>query len=85
MEKEQFFAEILNILTILYFPKEHYLGEYSHFITYFPYLKTITFVFLVLIVRFRDVICSGTMTTQAESINLDLQRGLGRRLRYTQH
>ena len=27
--------------------------------------------------------CPGTMTTQAESISSDLQRGLGRRLRYT--
>ena len=30
-------------------------------------------------------ICSGTMTTQAESINSDQQRGLDRRLRHTQH
>ena len=29
--------------------------------------------------------CPGTMTTQAESINSDLQRGLDRRLRHTQH
>ena len=29
--------------------------------------------------------CPGTMTTHAESINSDLQRGLDRRLRYTQH
>ena len=27
----------------------------------------------------------GTMTTYAESINSDLQRGLDRRLRHTQH
>ena len=27
--------------------------------------------------------CPGTMTTHAESINSDLQRGLGRRLRHT--
>ena len=27
--------------------------------------------------------CPGTMTTQAESINSDLQRGLDRRLRHT--
>ena len=27
--------------------------------------------------------CLGTMTTHAESINLDLQRGLDRRLRHT--
>ena len=29
--------------------------------------------------------CSGTMTTHAQSINSDLQRGLERRLRHTQH
>ena len=29
--------------------------------------------------------CPGTMTTHAESINSDLQRGLDRRLRHTQH
>ena len=29
--------------------------------------------------------CPGTMTTQAESINSDLQRELDRRLRHTQH
>ena len=28
--------------------------------------------------------CPGTMTTHAESINSDLQRGLDRRLRHTQ-
>ena len=45
------------------------------------------------IIRFpQDVIflnyaffCPGTMTTHAESINSDLQRGLDRRLRHTQH
>ena len=30
-------------------------------------------------------LCPGTMTTHAESINSDLQRGLDRRLRHTQH
>ena len=29
--------------------------------------------------------CPGTMTTNEESINSDLQRGLDRRLRHTQH
>ena len=29
--------------------------------------------------------CPGLMRTHAESINSDLQRGLDRRLRYTQH
>ena len=29
--------------------------------------------------------CPGTMTTHAESINSDLQRGLDRRLRHIQH
>ena len=29
--------------------------------------------------------CPGTMTTHAESINSDLQRGLDRRVRHTQH
>ena len=29
--------------------------------------------------------CPGTMTTHAESINSDLQRGLDRHLRHTQH
>ena len=29
--------------------------------------------------------CPGTMTTHAESINSDLQRGLDRRLQHTQH
>ena len=29
--------------------------------------------------------CPGTMTTHAESINANLQRGLDRRLRHTQH
>ena len=29
--------------------------------------------------------CPGTMAAHAEPINSDLQRGLGRRLRYTQH
>ena len=29
--------------------------------------------------------CPGTMTTHAEPINSDLQRGLDRRLRHTQH
>ena len=29
--------------------------------------------------------CPGTMTTHAESINSDLQRGLDRRFRHTQH
>ena len=29
--------------------------------------------------------CPGTMTTHVESINSDLQRGLDRRLRHTQH
>ena len=29
--------------------------------------------------------CPGTMTTHTESINSDLQRGLDRRLRHTQH
>ena len=29
--------------------------------------------------------CPGTITTHAESINSDLQRGLDRRLRHTQH
>ena len=29
--------------------------------------------------------CPGTMTTHAELINSDLQRGLDRRLRHTQH
>ena len=29
--------------------------------------------------------CPGTMTTHAESINSDLQRGIDRRLRHTQH
>ena len=39
----------------------------------------------------RDIIirnmhfCPGTITTHAESINSDLQRGLERRLRHTQH
>ena len=30
-------------------------------------------------------LCPGTMTTKADSINSDLQRGLERRLRNTQH
>ena len=29
--------------------------------------------------------CPGTITTHAESINSDLQRGLDRRLRHVQH
>ena len=29
--------------------------------------------------------CPGTITTHAESINSDLQRGLDRRLQHTQH
>ena len=29
--------------------------------------------------------CPGTMTTHADSINSDLQRGVERRLRHTQH
>ena len=29
--------------------------------------------------------CPGTITTHAETINSDLQRGLDRRLRHTQH
>ena len=29
--------------------------------------------------------CPGSMTSYAESINSDLQRGLDRRLRHTQH
>ena len=31
------------------------------------------------------IFCPGTMTTHAESIDSDLQRGLNRRLRHTQH
>ena len=31
---------------------------------------------------FYAFLCPGTMTTHAESINSDLQRGLGRRLRH---
>ena len=31
------------------------------------------------------IFCPGTMTILAESINSDLQRGLDRRLRHTQH
>ena len=34
---------------------------------------------------FNAFLCRGTMTTHAESINSDLQRGLDRRLRHTQH
>ena len=34
---------------------------------------------------FLCIFLSGTMTTHAESINSDLQRGLDRRLRHTQH
>ena len=38
------------------------------------------FFYLFLFMHF----CPGTMTTHAESINSDLQRGLERRLRHTQ-
>ena len=34
---------------------------------------------------FLCIFCPGTMKTHAESINSDLQRGLDRRLRHTQH
>ena len=39
------------------------------------------YVFILLFMHF----CPGTMTTHAESINSDLQRGLDRGLRHTQH
>ena len=42
---------------------------------------TLTFFYFFLFMRF----CPGTITTHAESINSDLQRGLDRRLRHTQH
>ena len=38
-------------------------------------------IFLIFFMHF----CPGTMTTHAESISSDLQRGLDRRLRHTQH
>ena len=34
---------------------------------------------------FLCIFCPETMTTHAESINSDLQRGLDKRLRHTQH
>ena len=34
--------------------------------------------------NFLCIFCPGTMATHAKSINSDLQRGLGRRLRHTQ-
>ena len=34
---------------------------------------------------FMHFFCPGTITTHAESINSDLQRGLDKRLRHTQH
>ena len=40
------------------------------------YLPSIDNIFLC-------IFCPGTMTTHAESINSDLQRGLDRRLRHT--
>ena len=39
------------------------------------------FIYLFVFMHF----CPGTMTTHAESISSDLQRGLERRLQHTQH
>ena len=41
-------------------------------------------LFLLLFIYF-CILCPGTMTTHAESISSDLQRGLDRRLRHKQH
>ena len=41
--------------------------------------------FILFLVFYLCIFCPGTMTTDAESINSDLQRGLDLRLRHTQH
>ena len=42
-------------------------------------------IFWGFFIYFYAFFCPGTMTNHAESINSDLQRGLDRRLRQTQH
>ena len=54
-------------------------------VSYVNYVNIYIYIYIYIFYFFIYAFLSRTMTTHAESINSDIQRGLDRHLRHTQH